>query len=516
MAGINNFKNVEQNRFAAANGGRGTGIAPDLPRGATQADVDRARQSQIQPATTTNAANAPANAPAAPTGNQNYVFTGLAEFMNTYQNDLVKTGKREIADFYHIEFLPEDLGGSTLKKPLSTDRSKTALKDVSTAKEALDRDTDRVDNNSQNVSIQQGTQIVQAIDQILRSSNFVSDQALFDIDPVTQVQRPNPGAGGANTVWYKITVEATSLGYDGIIGDYAYNMNYLVTPYSVASVQSEFFPKSRYRGSHKSFQYWFTGQNTQILNFEQNFDYLYKLIITGAGAKSAAKLTTTDYREQYSRTNMPTTTQKTGQQTFDTTNQAADSFTDFFYSPTDAVNVKLRIIGDPAWIQQGEVAGGSSNGQFTFAPFNPDGTINYDSQAVIFDISWNQPQDYDFSVGIMNVNNQQGRARQNYTYTAVTCKSFFSKGRFEQELEGKLLIEPLAVPPAPRAEEPAPVAPSVAVRTAPILDTTVPNYSSIDPGLTGAAFGRFPNAGRRRPTANRTSDQRGGSDANTQ
>ena len=131
---------------------------------------------------------------------------------------------------------------------------------------------------------------------------------------------------------------------------------------------------------------------------------------------------------------------------------------------------------------------------------------------MIFDISWNQPQDYDFSVGIMNVNNQQGRARQNYTYTAVKCVNFFSKGRFEQELEGKLLVEPLEVPPAPRAEEPTPIA----VRTAPILDTTVPNYSSIDPGLSGAAFGRFPNAGRRRPTANRSLSERGGPDADTQ
>jgi hypothetical protein len=455
MAGINNFKNSEQDRFAAGFGIRGTGLAQDSPRGATQSPLGQARQAQIQPAATTSPANAPAKAPAAPTGNQNYVFTGLAEYLNTYQNGLVKKGQRKIADFYHIEFLPEDLGGSTLKKPLSTDRSKTANKNVSTAKEALDRDTDRVNNNSQNVSIQQGTQIVQAIDQILRSSNFVSDQALFDIDPVTQEQRPNPGAGNANTVWYKITVEATSLGYDSIINQDAYNINYLVTPYSVASVQSEFFPKSRYRGSHKSFQYWFTGQNTQILNFEQNFDTLYKLIITGEAVELAARQTTTDYREQYSRTVMPTTTQKTGQQTFDTTNQAADSFTDFFYSPTDAVNVKLRIIGDPAWIQQGEIAGGSSNGQFTFAPFHPDGTINYDSQDVVFDISWNQPQDYDFSAGIMDVNNQQGRARQNYTYTAVKCKNFFSKGRFEQEIEGKLLVEPLEVAPAPRAEEPA-------------------------------------------------------------
>jgi hypothetical protein len=100
-------------------------------------------------------------------------------------------------------------------------------------------------------------------------------------------------------------------------------------------------------------------------------------------------------------------------------------------------------------MQQGEVSGGISARTFYFNPFNDDGTINYDSQEVVFDISWNQPTDYNFNTGLMEVNNTGvtpgGKPRTqpqfNFTYTAIKCKNIFSKGRFEQDLEGRLLIE---------------------------------------------------------------------------
>jgi hypothetical protein len=61
----------------------------------------------------------------------------------------------------------------------------------------------------------------------------------------------------------------------------------------------------------------------------------------------------------------------------------------------------------------------------------------------MFDVSFNQPVDYDFNTGIMNTNtmNRQGLPQENYTFTAIECKSIFSKGKFEQELTGKLVTD---------------------------------------------------------------------------
>jgi hypothetical protein len=80
-------------------------------------------------------------------------------------------------------------------------------------------------------------------------------------------------------------------------------------------------------------------------------------------------------------------------------------------------------------------------GDFSFSPFNDDGTINFDSQEIVFDISWNQPTDYDFDTGVMNVNSANGRSKQNNVYNPQECTSYFSKGKFEQEIHARQLVE---------------------------------------------------------------------------
>ena len=441
MPGVSRLnKMTSQN--AAANGGRGSGLIKDLPPGVSTADVQKARESQVQAGQARLGIVAPANAPAAPTGNTGHLFTGLAEALNTYQNQLVKEKKQSIADVYEFEFAPTALGASKTKKPGSTDKSKTAGKNVITAKQALDPKTDSVNNNSQNYQVEFGTQIVQLIDQIMRGSDYVALQANTTFDPITQEPSPSNGTGTGMVTWYNITVTATSLGLDSIRNDFAYKIKYTITPYALSKLKSEFFPESVYRGSHKSYSYWFTGTNTQVLNFEQAYNALYKIVISGSGPLMKNSKMVQDYRDQYSYAVMPTTSQKTGQSTGTYTSTVPDSAADFLYSPTDYGIAKVKIVGDPAWLQQGSVCGTSGSQNFNFQPFNPDGSINYDSQQIVFDISWNQPQDYDMETGVMNIKgDQQGRARVNNTYIARECTSTFSRGRFEQEIEGMLLIE---------------------------------------------------------------------------
>jgi hypothetical protein len=178
------------------------------------------------------------------------------------------------------------------------------------------------------------------------------------------------------------------------------------------------------------------------LNFEQDFNNLYRLIISGI-ASGIQKQARTDFRDQYRRTALATSEQSS-QGADNYIGEPAANAADFLYSPTDQAKVRLRIVGDPAWMQQGEVAVGVNSRTFNFEPFNTDGTINYDSQEVVFDISFNRPADYNFDTGLMDVNannTKNNEPQENATYTAIKCKNIFSKGRFEQELEGRLLIE---------------------------------------------------------------------------
>jgi hypothetical protein len=424
------------------------GSAPNSVRQSATADAAAGNNS--------SAGVAPAKAPAAP-GKSKNVFTGLVEALNNFQRTLADpknpNRKYDIADEYEIEFAPDTLKGATLKREGTTDKSKTPMQRPSP--DAKNTATTSVNNNASIMPITAGMQIVQYIDQVMRNSSYITDQQTWIVDPVpdpvtgTQKTRPNPNPPSGTTAWYKISVEATQLGFDNRRNDHAYRMKYVISPYAINSLPSDWFKNSRYRGSHKSYNYWFTGANKEILNFEQEYNFLYRLVISGYSVPVQQR-SLTDFRDkdQYRRTFLPTS-ENHAKGADGNTNEAGDNAASILYSPRDQTEVKLRIVGDPAWMQQGEVSQGVSAATFNFAPFANDGTINYDGQEVVFDISWNQPQDYDLNTGIVDVNNTNpnpngsynNQPQYNFTYTAITCKSIFSKGRFEQEIEGRLLTE---------------------------------------------------------------------------
>jgi hypothetical protein len=394
--------------------------------------------------------SAPAKASAAPK-KTNDVFTGLAEALNTFQRRLSDpkdpNRKYDVADEYEIVFAPTSLGDASMKRQGTTDKTKTPMQ-TPTA-QAKNPATNSVNNKASTMQVTAGMQIVQFIDQIMRNSTYITDQQLYIVDSTTKEIKPNPNPPGGIVAWYKINVEATQLGYDAKRRDHAYRMRFIITPYAINELPSDWFQNSRYRGSHKSYNYWFTGANKEIINFEQEYNNLYRLIISGLDVP--VKQVRTDFRkpDQYRRTFLAASENHAKGADGDV-NEPADNAASFLLSPTDQAKVRLRIIGDPAWMQQGEVAEGIDARTFNFDPFNNDGTINYDSQEVVFDISWNQPVDYNFNTGLADSNQvgvspdgTYGRAQPqfNYTYTAIKCKNILSKGKFEQELEGRLLIE---------------------------------------------------------------------------
>ena len=420
--------------------------SPNFFQGLSSFDTVVARQSAAQAVVTNQDSNAvPPKASNAPKANTNEVFTGLVEALNTNQQRLVKEGKYQYADVYAIEFAPATLGQATLKRQGITDYSKAPMQDPTQNASAINSATNSTNMTGKALQVSAGMQIVQFIDEIMRSSSYITDQQLYVVDEVTQKVKPNPNPPGGQLAWYKINVQATQLQYDEKRRDHAYNMKFVITPYAINTMASDWFSNSRYRGSHKSYQYWFTGENTQILHFEQDFNNLYRVIISGQNIPSQV---TSDFRDQYRRIYLPTSEQHS-KTASGYTNEAGDNAAGFLYSPSDMGKCTIRIVGDPAWMQQGEVATGVNASTFNFSPFNADGTINYDSQEIVFDISWNRPNDYDPNTGLVNFNANQinlagsynTQPQENATYTAIKCKNIFSKGRFEQEIEGRLLIE---------------------------------------------------------------------------
>jgi hypothetical protein len=392
--------------------------------------------------TTTSPANA--NAAANPT-----LATGLAQALNKYQAELVTEGTYDIADRYSFEIVGPELQQATITPPGATNLKMVPMTQATTAAQAADGNKQSVNTIAKNVSAVAGTSIVQFVDLAVRSSSYITKQQTKIIDKDGE---EIPQAGGAKQfAWYRIGVEAKPIGSrpDPKRNDFAYNIKYQISMYGVNDIKSTYFPRGKFRGTQKRYSYWFTGQNTSILNFEQDFNYLFYITVN---SRQNRPRSTGNYREVEKRIFSPNSGQ-TNQGSEGNVYEPGANAADYLYSPGDQSRVKLTIVGDPAWIQQGEVWSGVAGANQDLSPFLDDGTINFESQEALFEVDFNKPADYNLQTGLLDpgqknyganrVTGVAGEATQTYIYKAISVTSNFRQGRFTQDLEGVMITFPI-------------------------------------------------------------------------
>ena len=344
---------------------------------------------------------APSKANAAPKKTLT-VTKGLFAALNKFQQDQVASGQQRLADIYEVEFASNALASALVTYNGGTNPSNSAMPKGGSAADQLNPKKQSADLSTNTLRAKAGMQIVQFLDQIARNSTYIQDQQTVVIDPTTGQQKAQ-GKGGENLAWFQIGFSAEPISdtaWDDIRNDYAYKIKYVLTPYWVATVDSAYFPRTAFRGVHKSYPYWFTGQNTAIINYEQQYNNLYTRILSGAAASDIRTSDLGDLNNLAKRKFSPRSGQSS-QGAEGRTNEPAANAADKLYSPEDQSTVEMRIIGDPAWVFQGEVCYGASANRFNPAPFFADGTINSESRQVYFEVNFNLPGDYNTNTGLM-------------------------------------------------------------------------------------------------------------------
>jgi hypothetical protein len=426
-----------------SNGGGAAFGNPNLTRQGVRAGV--AQQPDVAP-------------PKADVATSAKVFNGLMKALNDFEASLVPR-TFNIANEYSIEFYPADLANAKIVKPGSTNKSATPVNQDMSARNKLP-ETNSMAKDARIQRFQAGTPIVQIIDQIMRNSSYVTDQAKVTIDEVTGKTKTQVPVNN-NLTWFKISVQTTPIDFDEKRQDFAYRIKYLITPYALNNMVSEYFPSGQFRGLHKSYDYWFTGNNTQVLHFEQQFNKLWVQTITDPNI-NLSTAQATNQREIWSKV-FQAASEQNSQGGEGKVNEISANAADYLYSVGDQGNIKLKIVGDPAWLQQGEISTAADPKNFTFNPYNSDGTINFDASQVCFSVNWNRPVDYDMNTGVMPVGsknkgqagNQTDNTQESATYRATVVRSQFSRGKFEQELEGILFLVPPPLSNAASADKPA-------------------------------------------------------------
>ena len=392
---------------------------------------------------------APPKASSAP---KKTIITGLVEALNQYEKEHVDDGIFDVANDYNIIFTDDIIASADTVPPGSTDKSKTPMNSGSSAAQQKNPATQSMDPNSKNTSATAGTQILQFIDQTIKTSTYISSQQKYIVDPNSQELIPNGGQTDA-VGWYRVGLQATPKEYDYKRNDYAYSITYQISPYLVSNIQSPWFYDGVFRGVQKQYDYWFTGTNTEILSYEQNFNALFFMV-----ANTPQAINTLDYRE-VQKYMYQTRSNESDQGNEGKVNEGGASAADRLYSPGDLSEVKISIVGDPGWLIQGEVWSGVAGTSFSYDPFLPDGTINTESQEALFEIRFNKPVDYDIQTGVMDPaqriqganakisrppNAADTGPTQSYVYKTKQVVSVFAKGKFTQDIDGVLINFPIA------------------------------------------------------------------------
>ena len=418
-----------------------------------------------------NLASSPPKADAAPTTKKTSITQGLMGAMNQYQLDLKNQGVYEQADQYEIVFAnPGPGGGGTAIKNArlippgaKTNARQTGMvPPATTSTGSADMEQISKDIKSRNYSITAGMQLVQAIELAIRNSTFVTDQNVlfFNEDDALQVKTD---ANKKDIVWFNITFQATQLEYDNKRNDFAHKITFIINTYTPMNFSSSYYPINKFRGLHKQYNYWFTGKNTSVIEYKETMNNLYNLTISGDQTKGnlgfqQRKALTSSMRDQpfynFQTASTENSAGDNGKQ-----NEPQANLAESLYDPVGLANCNLKIVGDPAWIQQGSFAGGVSAKEFDFNAFLPDGTINFDAREVMFEIAWQRPQDYDINTGLADpyAGSSKRQPVQSRVYTAMQCTSEFRQGSFYQNIQGRLyfFMKPNASNKAATAPPPA-------------------------------------------------------------
>jgi hypothetical protein len=434
-------------------------LSGPLQYSANQASVSVGGNNAVVPTETYEdfRSTAPPKADAAPTTKAT-VRQGLMAGLNQHQLDLQASRPGYVADEYSIEFVgagngPTAIEQARLRPPGGLDKKSTSNPTPGTAADSKLPNKQSMDPNSRTQSATAGMQIVQFLDQVLRNSTYLKDQQIVIIDPVTQQEKPN-GTPAQNVAWFKISLDAqakTDAPFDTVRNQYAYKIKYIISPYKISDLDSKYFPRPRFTGVQKEYKYWFTGENTSVLSYEENINGLYYLTLSGAGVNLAG--TYLNQEGEKINYNFQTASTESSQGAEGKVNEPVANASEYLFQPGSLKEANITIVGDPAWLQQGEGSLGQLRRNWNFGSFLPDGTLNFDGGQILFRIAFNAPADYDSSTGIVRpglATSQapgpgqgapNGPAQINRVYIAHTCVSSFNRGKFTQQLIGSLKLD---------------------------------------------------------------------------
>lgn len=348
---------------------------------------------------------------------------------------------------YTFEFVGEgsdQIKNASILSPADVQKAKwpmTQLQRQSQVNVATAEKTTPV-NTSKIISFERDVPITQAISEIVKQSTYLTDalQALYK--PTDEPDKKDddyakvPINSEAVVKWINVSPMLRRPRWDKERNDYIFDIAYIITPYDTPMVVNPAYTDkaSPYKGPYKRYRYWYTGENSEIIKYEQNFDNSFYNVVLDPNYtldKVSPIPVAGDKR---------TSTVRTGETGVGLETQ--NSYITTLYEPGAWASAKIEILGDPDLISYGLMGGDLANYNRFYAP---DGvTMNPLSGQVFIEIDFNEGVDYNNKTGLMDINQSimfwkypPGIAEKikGVSYMIKNITSTFRNGKFTQELD---------------------------------------------------------------------------------
>jgi hypothetical protein len=398
---------------------------------------------------------------------------GLITKLNKEQQDLKNNNSIEHPVTYKILWRGKDAERIALASTTSKARENKANQpgvSVANTEEVNDTTGLRASPNSTQEKISVGNKpIIQELDNIFSRSSFVENALSFNY---TDADEFDPETKSKNTKktpkapfrWYRITPAISNPRWDKELKDWAYDITYVIETYKMPVIDSPFaVATDKYYGPHKRYDYWYTGENTEILEYVQELNNQY-LNEVPAGSPAAQQTENNEGNANQAAISTNTTQNidlSTGRGGLETA--AAGSIKNVLYDPGSYTNATIRILGDPDFLMQ-ELGTGvetlgkaydryydtESKNQFTIRPTGGQVFIEIDFKEPI-DYSTNEQRDvFEDGTGITGVGGTLSindsilfwdyppGARdviKGISYEVIKVENFFRNGQFTQRIE---------------------------------------------------------------------------------
>lgn len=375
---------------------------------------------------------------------------GILTKLNQEELARVADKKREKPNVYKVLFLgDESIANATIiNKKSDSSKSQQPMGAVENTMQVTDATSvgSSPNNNKKTLTFTKSTPILQAIDQIIKQSSYLEDglSAVVKDDP----EEIETAAGGTRTLrWYSVGVDVAYREFDKLAKDYSYEITYIIQPFDTPVTLSTLGAKTRkYYGPCKRYEYAFTGQNSEVLSFEQTINNGFFTI----ALIPSTELNTSIPPDVATVTGKNTEGDRTGAQ-YNKSREAQNNYVTSIYDPASWAKASITIHGDPDFIMRPTPHNlESMYNQF----YEKDGfTINPSGGQTFIEVDFNEGVDYSNESGLMKINrsidlNKNIRlydyppnlAEQikGVCFQIVTVESSLQRGKFVQTLQLQL------------------------------------------------------------------------------